>query len=74
MNGQAVADELLLETHGLCHGGAEILAEILRPDVRIFIDEIHEEVAEDLDVVRFVAQGVAKHLADAGELVLAVEG
>ena len=55
------------------HGGAEVLAEVLGPDVRVFLDEVHEQVAEDFDVVRFVAQGVAEHLADAGEFVLAVE-
>ena len=49
-------------------------AEFFCPDVRVLIDEIHEEVAEDLDVVRLVAEGVAEHLADAGEFVLAVEG
>ena len=47
------------------------LAEGAEPAV--LLDEVHEEIPEDLDVVRFVAEGVAEHLADAGEFVLAVE-
>ena len=36
-------------------------------------DERIEKLAEDIDVIGLVAQGVAEHLADAGELVLTVE-
>ena len=71
---EAIADEGFFEADALGHGVAEILAEVLGPDVGVFIDEIHEEIAEDLDVVGLVAEGVAEHLADAGEFVLAVEG
>ena len=44
-----------------------------RPDLAVLLDEIHEQIAEHLDVVRLVAQRVAEHLADAGKLVLPVE-
>ena len=43
------------------------------PDLAVLLDEIHEQIPEDLDVVGLVAQRVAEHLADAGKLVLAVE-
>ena len=54
-------------------GVAEVGAEVLGPDIRVFIDEVHQEVAEYLDVVGLVAEGVAEHLADAGELILTIE-
>ena len=72
-DGEAVADEFFLKANAFCHGGAEVFAEFIGPDVGIFIDEIHEQAAEDFDVVGFIAQGVAEHLADSGEFVLAVE-
>ena len=70
---EAIADEGFFQADAFGHGVAEIGAEFLCPDIRVFIDEIHEQVAEDLDVVGFIAQGVAEHLADAGEFILAVK-
>jgi hypothetical protein len=70
---QAVADEVLFEVTPSFMVVAQVLAELGGPDVGVFLDEVHEQVAEELDVVGLVAQGVAEHLADAGELVLAVE-
>ena len=70
---EAIADELFLEGHGLTHHLGQLLAEVSRPYVLILLHKVHQEVAEQLDVVGLVAQGVAEHLADAGELVLAVE-
>ncbi len=72
-DGEAVADEFFFEADAFLHGVAEILLELGGPDVGVLGDEGVEEVAEDFDVVGFVAQGVAEHLADAGEFVLAVE-
>ena len=72
-DGEAVADEFFLEADAFSHGGAEVFAEFIGPDVGVFIDEIHEQATEDFDVIGFIAQGVAEHLADAGEFVLAVE-
>ena len=73
-DGEAVADELFFESDGLSHGGAEVLAEFVGPDLGVLINEVLEELAEEFDVVRLVAERVADHLADAGEFVLAVEG
>ena len=70
---KTVADEFLLKPDALGHGVAQVFPERVGPDVRIFIDEIHQQVAENLDVVRFIAQRVTEHLADAGKFVLAVE-
>ena len=55
------------------HQVAQFFFEFRRPDIRILLDQIHDQVAEHLDVVRLVAQCVAKHLADTRELVLTVE-
>ncbi len=70
---EAVADELFFESDAFTHGSAEVFAEILGPDVGIFVDEIHEKVPENFDVIRFVTKGVAEHLADAGEFVLTIQ-
>ena len=64
---------MFLQSDAFLHRLAEVFLEVLGPDVRVFIDEVHEQVAEDLDVVGLIAQGVAEHLADARELVLAIE-
>ncbi len=70
---EAVTDELFLEIDRLAHELGEFLAEFRRPDILVLLDEIHEEIAEDLDVIGLITQGIAEHLADARELVLAVE-
>ncbi len=72
-DGEAVIDELLLQRDSLLHCVDEILFEIRGPDLHVFTDEIHEEVAEHLDVIGFVTQGILEHLANAGELVLSLE-
>ena len=70
---KAVADEFLFEVDGSSHQAAQFLLEFGRPDLGVFLHQVHDQVAEDLNVVGFVAQGVAEHLADAGEFVLAIE-
>ena len=42
--------------------------------VGVFDNERIQELAEDIDVIGLVTQGVAEHLTDAGELVLTREG
>lgn len=72
-DGKTVADELFFEANALGHGCAEILFELIGPDVWVFRDEVHQQVAKEFDVVGFIAQGVAEHGADPRELVLAVK-
>ena len=71
--GQAVADEVFLQLDRLGHGLAELLFKVVRPDLRVLCNEFTEQVAQELDVIGFITQGVAEHLADARELVLTVE-
>ena len=73
VDGQAVTDEFFFQSDTFAHGFDEVFTELLSPDVWILFDEIHEQIAEDFDVIGFVTQGVAEHLADTRELVLAVE-
>ena len=73
IDGEAVADEFFFEGDGFAHGVDEFFAELGGPDFLVLFNEIHEQVAEDFDVVGLVPEGVAEHLADAGELVLAIE-
>jgi len=72
-DGETVTDEFFFEADAFGHGLAEVFLEFVRPDLGVLGDESVEEVAEDFDVVGFVTQGVAEHLADAGEFILAVE-
>ena len=73
VHGQAVADKFFFELDRLGHEGAQFFLELGGPDLAVLLDEIHEEIAEDLDVVGFVAERVAEHLADAGKLVLTIK-
>ncbi len=70
---EAVADEVLFQGDTLGHGLAEFLLELGGPNLAVLLDEVHEEIPEKFDVVGLVAEGVAEHLADAGELVLPVK-
>ena len=72
-DGEAVADEFFFETDAFLHGVAKVFLEFLGPDIGILGDKGVEKVAEDFDVIGLVAQGVAEHLTNAGELVLAVK-
>src|SRR5262245_29230062 len=73
MHRQAILDELLFQPDGLRHCGAQILAKIFPPDIRILVDQLDEELSEKLNVIRFVSERIAKHLPNAGELVLPVK-
>ncbi len=72
-DGEAVGDEFFFEADAFGHGLTEVFLELGSPDIGILGDEGVEEVTENFDVVGFVTQSVAEHLADAGEFVLAVE-
>ena len=72
-NRQAVADEILFELNRFGHGLAKFFFEVIGPDFWVLVGEIHQQVAKEFDVVRLVTQGVAEHLTDARELVLAVK-
>lgn len=72
-DGETVADEFFFEADAFGHGLAEVLFKFGGPDVGVFIGEVHEEVAEKLDVIGFVAQSVTEHLADTGEFVLSIK-
>ena len=51
---ETVADECFFEADAFGHSGAEVFAELGSPDLWVLVDEIHEEIAEKLDVVGFV--------------------
>ncbi len=73
VHGQAIANEIFFQGDRFRHGVAQLLLELLGPDLRILVYEFHEQVAEQLDVVGLVTQRVAEHFAYAPEFVLSIQ-
>src|ERR1700722_10523153 len=68
VDGQAVTNEILLKGYRLAHQAAKLLLVFRGPYLPVLLDQVHEQVTEDLDVVGLVPEGVPEHLADPREL------